>query len=107
MDIPTAAASLTETRVRDALATVIDPELGLSLVELGLIYSIEVAERRVGVKMTLTTQGCPMHESLVWGVRRAVLALDMVEEVDVELVWDPPWQPAMMSAQARERLGVG
>jgi len=99
-------APLTEERVREALATVIDPELGFNLVDLGLIYSLEIAGRKVTVKMTLTTQGCPMHESLVWGVRRAVLELHAVEEVDVQLVWDPPWNPAMMSEEVRQRLGV-
>jgi metal-sulfur cluster biosynthetic enzyme len=96
----------TEDRVREALATVIDPELGFNLVDLGLIYSVEIDGPKVTVKMTLTTQGCPMHESLVWGVRRAVLGLESVNEVEVQLVWDPPWQPAMMSEEVRERLGV-
>jgi len=107
MDATTWTDLPTEDRVREALTTVIDPELGFNLVDLGLIYSIEIAGPKVTVKMTLTTQGCPMHESLVWGVRRAVLGLDTVGEVDVQLVWDPPWHPSMMSAEARERLGVG
>lgn len=54
--------------------------------------------------MTLTTRGCPMHESLVRGVRRALLQIDPVEEVDVRLVWDPPWHPSMMRAGAGARL---
>jgi len=107
MDTPTCTGLPTEETVRAALTTVIDPELGFNLVDLGLIYSIDMVGRKVTVKMTLTTQGCPMHESLVWGVRRAVLGLDAVGEVDVQLVWDPPWHPSMMSAEARDRLGVG
>jgi metal-sulfur cluster biosynthetic enzyme len=100
------AEPLTEAMVREALKTVIDPELGFNLVDLGLIYSFEIAERNVTVRMTLTTRGCPMHESLVWGVRRAVLGLGPVHAVDVQLVWDPPWQPSMMSPAAQEQLGV-
>ena len=96
----------TEAMVWEALKTVIDPELGFNLVDLGLIYSVELVERAVTIRMTLTTRGCPMHESLVWGVRRAVLGLDPVHAVDVQLVWDPPWQPSMMSPAAQERLGV-
>ena len=98
---------VTEDQVRDALASVIDPELGLNLVELGLIYGIEIESGRVTVRMTLTTQGCPMHESLIWGVRRAVLAIEGVTEVDVQLVWDPPWHPGLLSPEAREQLGAG
>ena len=96
----------TEAMVWEALKTVIDPELGFNLVDLGLIYSVGIVERKVRIQMTLTAQGCPMHESLVSGVRRAVLGLDSVRAVDVQLVWDPPWQPSMMSKAAQERLGV-
>jgi metal-sulfur cluster biosynthetic enzyme len=96
----------TEAMVWEALKTVIDPELGHNLVDLGLIYRVVIEDRKVTIQMTLTTQGCPMHESLVWGVRRAVLGLDPVHAADVQLVWDPPWQPSMMSKEAQERLGV-
>jgi metal-sulfur cluster biosynthetic enzyme len=106
MDYPTSTHLPTEEQVRDALATVIDPELGFNLVDLGLIYSIDIVQRQVTVTMTLTTRGCPMHESLTLGVRRAVLELESVREVDVRIVWDPPWHPSMMSAEAQARLGV-
>jgi metal-sulfur cluster biosynthetic enzyme len=56
--------------------------------------------------MTLTTPGCPMHESIAWGVRTALLNLPQVQDVDVEIVWDPPWHPAMMSEAGRARVGV-
>ena len=57
--------------------------------------------------MTLTTAGCPMHESMVEGVRQALLATDGITDVDVEVVWDPPWNPAMMTDAGRDLLGVG
>ncbi len=75
-----------ESAVRAALEAVIDPELNCNLVDLGLIYGISIQQGHVSVKMTLTTAGCPMHESLAAGVRRAVLDLPGVAEVDVEVV---------------------
>jgi metal-sulfur cluster biosynthetic enzyme len=90
-----------------ALRYVIDPELGLNLVDLGLIYSIDVDGDRVVVRMTLTTRGCPMHQSLVEGVRRALLSIPSIREADVELVWEPPWHPTMISPETRRQLGIG
>ena len=99
-------AGVTEAAVLDALREVMDPELGMNLVELGLIYSVGIAGGRVEVKMTLTTPGCPMHEQLARGVRLAVLRVEGVEDVDVEVVWEPAWEPSMMTEEARCRLGI-
>lgn len=90
-----------------ALRQVVDPELNCNLVDLGLVYSTEVRDGHVHVVMTLTTAGCPMHESLVEGVRTALRALEGVREVTVQVVWDPPWSPAMMTPEGRARLGLG
>jgi metal-sulfur cluster biosynthetic enzyme len=87
-----------------ALRQVDDPELGCNIVDLGLVYSVVVDCAQASVKMTLTTPGCPMHESLASGVQSALLAVDGIEEVDLEIVWDPPWRPEMLSEQARELL---
>lgn len=95
-----------ENTVRDALREVIDPELGCNIVDLGLLYAIALEGTTVTVQMTLTTPGCPMQESLAWGVQSALLKLDGVEEVEVELVWDPPWSPDRMTEAGRARLGV-
>jgi radical SAM protein len=92
------AAAVTPERVTEALRTVIDPELGLSVVDLGLIYGIAIEGGRVGVTMTLTAPGCPLHEVLADWVRRAVLGLAGVEQVDVTLTFDPPWTPARIAA---------
>jgi metal-sulfur cluster biosynthetic enzyme len=83
-----------------------DPELGCSVVDLGLIYSVEIEARKILIKMTLTTRGCPMQDRLARGVRIAALRLEPVQEVDVQVVWEPPWNPSMMSEAARERLGA-
>lgn len=99
--------TLTEDKLWAALRSVIDPELGCNLVDLGLIYSLAIDGGRVDVKMTLTTPGCPMHDSLAEGVQSALLQVEGVEEANVEVVWDPPWNPAMLTDAGREQLGMG
>jgi len=96
---------LTEQMVLNALREVIDPEMGIDIVALGLIYEVQIDCARISIKMTLTMRGCPMHDSIVGGVRLVVLNMEGVEDVEVEVVWDPPWTPALMASTARERLG--
>lgn len=91
----------TEQQVRDALRGVIDPEMGIDIVSLGLIYDVRIDRRHVGIRMTLTLPGCPMHDSILGAVKLVLLELDDVEDVDVALVWDPPWSPDMISAGAQ------
>jgi metal-sulfur cluster biosynthetic enzyme len=98
--------NITEEMILESLREVIDPEIGCNIVDLGLVYSIVIDGGKVAVCMTLTTQGCPMHESICWGVKEALLNLDGVEEVEVELVWDPPWHPTMMTEVGRAATGV-
>ena len=100
------ATQLNEAAVLDALRQVIDPEIGCNLVDLGLIYDVAITGAKVKVTMTLTTPGCPMHESLCAGVQTACLGLDRVEEAEVELVWDPPWHPSMMTETGRAQSGL-
>lgn len=90
--------------VLTALTTVIDPELGIDVVNLGMIYGIDCVGDGVHVELTLTTPGCPLHGSIVEEVRRAVHELNADLEVDVELVWDPPWTPEAMSDSAKRAL---
>ena len=97
---------LDETLILETLRQVVDPEIDCNIVDLGLIYGTRIDGRRVTVKMTLTTPGCPMHESIAWGVKNALLNLEAVEEAEVEIVWDPPWHPSMMSDYGRERVGM-
>ena len=92
--------------VREALRQVIDPELGCNIVDLGLVYDIRIGGGQVKVTMSLTTPGCPMHESLAEGARAAVLRLEGVAAVEVEVVWDPPWHPTMMTSAGRAQLGL-
>lgn len=87
------------------LRTVIDPEIGMNLVDLGLVYSVELKDGVLEVALTLTTRGCPMHEMIVEGVKRALEGIPNVGGVRVSVVWDPPWNPEMMSEDARAKLG--
>jgi metal-sulfur cluster biosynthetic enzyme len=100
------STQLDETLVLETLRQVVDPEIDCNIVDLGLIYGTRIEGRKVTVKMTLTTPGCPMHESIAGGVKNALRTLEAVEEADVEVVWDPPWNPSMMTDQGRARLGI-
>ena len=98
---------ISEAAILETLRQVVDPELACNLVDLGLIYSVTIAGAKVGVTMTLTTPGCPMHESIRSGVQNALLNLEGVDEAEVELVWSPPWHPSMMTESGRATTGVG
>jgi FeS assembly SUF system protein len=107
--VATAAAepSDVENEIVEALKTVFDPEIPVNIYEMGLIYDIDIqAEGAVQVKMTLTSPGCPVAGSLPGEVRDKVAGVPGVTSVDVELVWDPSWNPSMMSEAARLELGM-
>ncbi len=87
------------------LESVFDPELGVNLVDLGLVYGLDVKDGEVHVEMTLTTPGCPMSDSMPDAVERALLLIPGVSRVSVDLVWEPPWEPEMMAERARRELG--
>jgi metal-sulfur cluster biosynthetic enzyme len=91
---------VTDEDVRRVLDGVLDPELGLSVVALGLVYGIDVTAGGVRVTMTLTTPGCPIHDVMLASVRRAVMAVPGVENVEVILAFDPPWTPDRMAPAA-------
>jgi metal-sulfur cluster biosynthetic enzyme len=95
---------VTKDQVFEALRAVYDPELGVNVVDLGLIYGVDIADNTVDVTMTMTTPGCPLHHAITRGVQMAVGMLPDVHEARVELVWTPPWEPEMMSEAARQAL---
>lgn len=98
--------STLEQLVRDALLRVIDPEIGENIVDLGLVYGIEVERKTAKVTLTMTSPACPMGEMLLDDIHATltqVLPGDM--EFDIHLVWEPPWNPSMISAEAKQRLG--
>ncbi len=93
-------------QVREALTSVFDPELNLNVVELGLVYDLqEPKDGDVVVTMTMTTPGCPMHDSISSSVEWAVMQVSGVAGVRVDVVWDPPWSPDLMTDEAKEKLG--
>ena len=106
-----AAAGSVEERVWETLKTCFDPEIPVNIVDLGLVYDLQLApladgRRRIDIKMTLTAQGCGMGGSIAADARQKLLALEGVGEADVEIVWDPPWNPRMISPEGREILGI-
>lgn len=91
--------------IRELLKDVYDPELGVNIVDLGLVFDIRDQGDSIYVQMTLTTPGCPMHDTIVGGVRRVLEDNLGISEVEVELVWEPRWSPHMMSEDAKRELG--
>jgi metal-sulfur cluster biosynthetic enzyme len=91
--------------VRDSLKKCMDPEVPLSIVDMGLIYGIDVTDNNdVNIKMTMTTKGCPLHETMVDDVKRYAKKVSGVNNVDVEIVWDPPWTMDKMSDSAKAMM---
>src|ERR1700730_10972646 len=98
---------LTRERVYEALRKCYDPEIPVNIVDLGLIYDVQHdAAGNVAVKMTLTTQGCPSALAIPEQVKQQVVTILEVRDVKVEVVWEPPWNPSMISAAARQQLGI-
>ena len=97
---------LTKEKVLEALSNVYDPEIPVNIYELGLIYDIIVNKKNVSVKMTLTTPNCPVAESLPKEVKDSIMQLDEVDKVELDLVWEPPWDKSMMSEAAKLELNL-
>ncbi len=97
----------TRDEVIEALREVEDPELGMDIVELGLMYDVEVEGPKVKVTHTLTSMGCPVGPMIQEDIQRVTSEVPGVEEVEVELTWDPPWTPERMSEDAKFILGFG
>lgn len=99
---------VTEAAVLAALEHVIDPEIGLDVVNLGLVYDVTVNAETgaVSVEMTLTSPGCPLGESITRDALNLLWRLEGVKDADVRIVWDPPWQPEMVTPRGRSMLGI-
>lgn len=97
--------TFTSETVLDALKNVMDPELPVSIVDLGLIYNVETADNNIDIKMSLTTPGCSMGSAITRQVENVLYALG-AKTVIVEIIWDPPWNPNMMSDEAKNKLGM-
>ena len=98
----------TEPDIREALRQVLDPEIGVNIVDLGLVYRIEVEGARVRIAMTMTSPACPLADYLKDLVTSAIRDhVPDVADVDIVVEWEPPWDPDMMSDDARRQLGEG
>ena len=93
-------------KVIDEIKKIYDPEIPVNIYELGLIYDVSIIEKNVKVKMTLTTPNCPVAESLPKEVKESIMEIDGVEKVDLDLVWEPPWDKSMMSEAAKLELNL-
>lgn len=106
VDVKTEGVALTEDLVYQALRNCRDPEIPVNIVDLGLIYDVRIAEDLVHVKMTLTTQGCGMGGYISQEAEEQIRALPGVRTANVEIVWDPPWDPSMISQDGKKTLGL-
>lgn len=99
---------ITKDQVYLQLKKCMDPEIPVNIVDLGLIYDVEIKkEKDVDIKMTMTTRGCPLHNTMVNDVKKSVSKINGVGNINVEIVWDPPWSIDKMDPKAREMLGFG
>jgi metal-sulfur cluster biosynthetic enzyme len=100
--------TVTEAQVYDALKKCMDPEIPVNVVDLGLIYGVKVdSGKDVDIKMTMTTRGCPLHDTLISDVKRYIGKINGIGNINVEIVWDPPWTIENMNPEVREKLGFG
>jgi len=98
-------STVSASAIEDSLKQCMDPEVPLNIVEMGLIYGIDVTDNNdVNIKMTMTTQGCPLHETLVQDATRYVKKVPGVNNVHVDIVWDPPWSMDKMSDEAKTKI---
>ena len=95
-----------KNKIIEEIRKIYDPELPVNIYELGLIYDIKVEGRKAEIKMTLTTPNCPVAESLPKEVKDSILVINGVEKVDLDLVWEPPWDKSMMSESAKLELNL-
>jgi FeS assembly SUF system protein len=97
---------VTKEQVYEALQDCYDPEIPVNIVDLGLVYDVEVNEGQVAVKMTLTAPGCGMGAMIANDAKQRIMDLEGVSDASVDLVWDPPWNPSMISEEAKQKLGI-
>jgi len=97
---------VTEEQVYDALRTCYDPEIPVNIVDLGLIYEVTINDDNVHVVMTLTARGCPLHSLISQEVRVRLAAIPGIKSANVQVVWDPPWDPSRLSEAAKKVLGL-
>jgi FeS assembly SUF system protein len=101
-----AGAEVTEEKILEVLSEVYDPEIPIDIVNLGLIYGIDIQDGNVLISMTMTAPGCPASTQIAGESKLVVAEMPGVESVDIEIVWDPPWDPSKMSEEAQQSMGM-
>ncbi len=100
--------TVTSEQVLDSLKQCMDPEIPINIVDMGLIYRVDVRENnKIDIKMTMTTRSCPLHDTLVNDVKRYVNKVPGVTDVNIEIVWEPPWTPERMSEEGKKLINYG
>ncbi|MGC8515588.1 MAG: metal-sulfur cluster assembly factor [Thermoplasmata archaeon] len=97
---------VTKEEILNALQSVSDPEIGMDIVNLGLVYEVQINDDKVYIKMTMTAPTCPVTPWILAEAQRVVENLQGVDAADVELVWEPPWNPSLMTDYAKEQLNM-
>lgn len=97
---------VTKEQVYEALQECYDPEIPVNIVDLGLVYDVQVNDDKVDIKMTLTTPGCGMGGMIAANAQSLIMDLPGVTEAHVDVVWDPPWDPSRISEEAKQKLGI-
>jgi len=97
---------VTKEKIYEALKNVRDPEIGFNIVDLGLVYDVEVQNGKVNIKMTLSSPSCPLSGTILSWVESAVRNLEGTEDVDIELVWEPKWSIEMATDEVKKALGM-
>lgn len=101
------ATQVSDEEIISSLKTVTDPELGINIIDLGLVYRVDIDDNNdIQLFMTLTSPGCPAGPEIRNGVKEALISLDGVSNVNVQFVFNPPWTPAMMTDEAKDELGI-
>ena len=101
-----AGGKVTEEKILEVLSEVYDPEIPIDIVNLGLIYGIDIDEGKVLISMTMTAPGCPASTQIAGESKLVVAEMPGVESVDIEILWDPPWDPSKMSEEAQQSMGM-
>ena len=97
---------ITKEQVYEALHECFDPEIPVNIVDLGLVYDVEVTDDKVAVKMTLTAPGCGMGGMIAADAKEKIMAIEGVSDATVDLVWEPAWNASMIAEEAKQRLGI-
>jgi metal-sulfur cluster biosynthetic enzyme len=97
---------VSEETVLETIKQIIDPEIGINIVDMGLIYGVDINDTTVDITMTLTSPGCPAGGQIVNGTQQVTQQMDGVEEVNVNVIWDPRWSMELMSEDAKDELGI-